>query len=494
MRRKKVERSGFAACLQPYVFLLAGLLSTAGPGSAARLTTRPIKWVDPDNRPVPKPKAVKEYQIWDVMDHMLFYPVGKLLDLGWTTRRLGNHLNLGSGKQADNINALDEVPNSSWYTSRHALRRMTPEELMRGPGYAHPDTSSSWEVIAGKSAGRTVGFTIRDAAGDIFLLKLESRGNEEMASSAEVIATKILHAAGYNVPQNSVVYFHPDNLNIGSGAEAPGPGGSRPPMTEADLRVLLEGTTRGPDGRIRCLASKFLEGEPVGVFRFYGRRRDDPNDRVSHEHRRELRGLRVISSWMNDADRRTANTLDMYMSNGGGQGYLKHHIIDMGSTFGSNNWMPHLPKWGNEYLWGPKKVGLSFFALGLYRPKWQVGLDPFRWVPYLLGERRSTMPPTRPPYPPEFKKQMVELVRAGRTPGELAKEFEPSDQTIRNWVVQADRDEGLREDGLTSDEREELRRLRREIKQLRIEREILSKAAAWFAQETNTIPRKPSSS
>ncbi len=122
------------------------------------------------------------------------------------------------------------------------------------------------------------------------------------------------------------------------------------------------------------------------------------------------------------------------------------------------------------------------------------GLDPFRWVPYLLGERRSTMPPTRPPYPPEFKKQMVELVRAGRTPGELAKEFEPSDQTIRNWVVQADRDEGLREDGLTSDEREELRRLRREIKQLRIEREILSKAAAWFAQETNTIPRKPSSS
>ncbi len=104
------------------------------------------------------------------------------------------------------------------------------------------------------------------------------------------------------------------------------------------------------------------------------------------------------------------------------------------------------------------------------------------------------MPPTRPPYPPEFKKQMVELVRAGRTPGELAKEFEPSDQTIRNWVVQADRDEGLREDGLTSDEREELRRLRREIKQLRIEREILSKAAAWFAQETNTVPRKPSSS
>ena len=104
------------------------------------------------------------------------------------------------------------------------------------------------------------------------------------------------------------------------------------------------------------------------------------------------------------------------------------------------------------------------------------------------------MPPTHPAYPPEFKQQMVELVRAGRSPSELAKEFEPSGQTIRNWVVQADRDEGIREHGLTSDEREELRRLRRENKQLRTEREILSKAAAWFARETDTIPRKSSSS
>ena len=76
------------------------------------------------------------------------------------------------------------------------------------------------------------------------------------------------------------------------------------------------------------------------------------------------------------------------------------------------------------------------------------------------------MPPTHQPYPPEFKRQMVELVRAGRSPGELAKEFEPSDQTIRNWVAQADRDEGQRQDGLTTPGREELRHLRQENKQL----------------------------
>jgi transposase len=102
------------------------------------------------------------------------------------------------------------------------------------------------------------------------------------------------------------------------------------------------------------------------------------------------------------------------------------------------------------------------------------------------------MPKTRVPYPPEFRQQMIELVRAGRSPEALAGEFEPSAQTIRNWVTQADRDEGRRSDGLTTDEREELRRLRRENRRLREEREILAKATAWFARETGS--RKSSSS
>ena len=96
------------------------------------------------------------------------------------------------------------------------------------------------------------------------------------------------------------------------------------------------------------------------------------------------------------------------------------------------------------------------------------------------------MPRSRLPYPPEFRARMIELVRAGRNPEELAREFEPSAQTIRNWVNQADRDEGRRDDVLTSAEREELRRLRRENRRLREEREILAKATAWFARETDS--------
>jgi transposase len=104
------------------------------------------------------------------------------------------------------------------------------------------------------------------------------------------------------------------------------------------------------------------------------------------------------------------------------------------------------------------------------------------------------MSKTRPPYTPEFRRQIIELVRAGRSPDELAKEFESTAQSIRNWVAQAERDAGRRDDGLSSAEREELSRLRRENRQLRLERDILSKAAAWFARETNTIPSKDSGS
>ncbi len=92
-------------------------------------------------------------------------------------------------------------------------------------------------------------------------------------------------------------------------------------------------------------------------------------------------------------------------------------------------------------------------------------------------------------YPPEFKRRMVELVRAGRTPESLSREFEPSAGAIRKWAEQADLDEGVRTDGLTTRERQELRELRREVKQLKLEREILGKAAAWFARESITLPK-----
>jgi transposase len=111
-----------------------------------------------------------------------------------------------------------------------------------------------------------------------------------------------------------------------------------------------------------------------------------------------------------------------------------------------------------------------------------------------FGEREVYDAQTHKAYPQEFKQRLVDQVRAGRTPEELAEKFEPTAQSIRNWVAQADRDTGQRADGLTTEERAELRRLRREVKTLREERDILEKAAAWFAREAGSIPPRDSSS
>jgi len=117
-----------------------------------------------------------------------------------------------------------------------------------------------------------------------------------------------------------------------------------------------------------------------------------------------------------------------------------------------------------------------------------------RFRGHLKIEEDATMPRSYKRYPKEFRRKLVELVREGRKPEELSRQFEPTAQSIRNWVGQADRDEGRREDGLASVEREELQRLRRENERLREEREILKKAAAWFAQESKAAPNGSSNS
>ena len=98
------------------------------------------------------------------------------------------------------------------------------------------------------------------------------------------------------------------------------------------------------------------------------------------------------------------------------------------------------------------------------------------------------MPRTHPPYPPEFRRRIVELAASGRSAWDLAREFEPNPQTIVSWIRQANIDAGAVE-GVTTDDKAELRRLRREVEVLREEKEILAKAAAWFAEETGRTPR-----
>lgn len=361
----KIKKILIPATLLLVAFLL---LNCSGP----KYSLAPIKTSDPDRMDIPKPDQKEENQYWDLADYTFFYQVEKVLDLGWSAKKIGKGLNVASGKPADNLNVLDEVPNSSWYTNRHYHNPMSIEELKRGPNVTDgPDYKTPWMITSGKFEGGTPGFTIKDGQGDYYIIKFDAPTFQEMGSSAEVISTKILYACGYFVPQNTIEYFDPTTLKIGETAKVEENGQKRQ-MTQGDLVAMLETTPRRADGKIRALASKYVNGRPVGVWNYRGTRNDDPNDRVNHEHRRELRGLRSISSWLSDADRRAANTLAVYTTDPeSGNKYIQHYLLDMGSTLGSNNIIPHAPKYGNEYLIDPRTIGLQFITLGAWVKPWE---------------------------------------------------------------------------------------------------------------------------
>ena len=355
--------------------VLAGLLvllTTGGCGSTKPYTLGPIQTSDPDTRPTDRPEETVESMYWDRVDMSVFHQLEKPLNLNWTGRKVGRALGLADADPADNVNVLDEPPTSSWYKRRHFYDEMTPRELAIGPNErdttgvaAGPSQDAPWIVTSGKFQGAARGFKIKDGRGDRYLIKLDGPEWPELTTSAEVISTKIFYGAGYHVPQNTITRFSLDQLRIADDAMVNGESGRRP-MTREDLQALLEPYDRGPDGTIRGLASKFVEGAPLGPIFFEGTRDGDPNDRVRHEQRRELRGLRVLSSWLNDADRRHANTLAVYTD----ERYVKHYLLDMGSTLGANASIPHRPIYGQAYIIDQRKILTAIPALGAYRFPW----------------------------------------------------------------------------------------------------------------------------
>ena len=213
-----------------------------------------------------------------------------------------------------------------------------------------------------------------------------------MATGTEVVVTKLMWALGYHVPEVHLSSVRPEQLTIGEDATITPPSGSRRKFKESDIRALLRKAHRDPDGSYRVIASRALEGQPVGGFRFYGVRSDDPNDIVPHEHRRELRGYGTFAAWVNHVDSKAINTLDTLVDEGGKK-VIRHHLLDFGSTIGSAGVYPREAFEGWEYLIEGKKTLAGIPSFGLFIKNWRtlplyrarsVGafpLDHSRWDP-----------------------------------------------------------------------------------------------------------------
>lgn len=287
---------------------------------------------------------------------------------------LATNLVLGSKDpelvRAKNVNSVDEVPDSSWYTNRIGRLPLTPEEVGRGPDRTTGPARGRWTITSSKSDGVTPGFTVKDETGQRWFLKFDPRGYRGMSTGTEVAVTKLMWALGYNVPENHIARFRREQLVIGESAKFTPAGGEARRMRAGDVDRLLERANREPDGSYRVVASRALDGTPVGRIRFYGTRPDDPNDIVPHEHRRELRGYGVFAAWLNHVDAKAINSLDTLVTENG-RSYVRHNLIDFGSSLGSGGIGPADPWAGTQYLVEPKLTGRQMIAFGFARPRLQ---------------------------------------------------------------------------------------------------------------------------
>jgi len=378
--------------LKTHLALIIGaILLLSSCASSKPYTTGAVKTFDHDTSAIEQPGEEPSYQYWDRIDNTIFHQVKKPLDLNRVFRFAGETLGISGPKQADNINRLDEVPESSWYTYRHYYNLMTTAELARGPNTVQPDTSGEWTIFSAKLEGMNPGFFAEDSGGNRFLIKFDGPNYPELTTSAEVISTKIFYAAGYYVPESTITYFNPEKVKISDGVMVEENGEERQ-MTRQDYRGIISNATRNEQGHVRALASKFVDGMPLGPWNFQGTRNDDPNDRVDHEHRREIRGMRIISSWLNDTDRRDANTMSVYID----QGYIRHLVQDFGNTLGANGSSIHYPIYGQAYLIDPRYMMISGLSLGLKVHPWEeIDADDFIPHPSVGYFRSETFRPGR---------------------------------------------------------------------------------------------------
>jgi len=338
---------------------------------------------DPISRE-PETQDASAVQPWDI---------GLMFDLAYNLAVASRHE--PSNTRARNVNTIDEVPDSSWFTNRIGARTVTAAEIARGPNEGSAPNPERWVVIREKSSGVNPGFTATDANGQTWFVSFDPPSNPEGASSGAVVATKLFWALGYNQVETFLTTVDPAKVTIDPKATRRRPNGKRTPFNRGDLDEVFEQVAKSPDGTYRVVAGRLLPGKVLGGFFYSGTRPDDPNDIVPHEHRRELRALRVFGAWANLTDLKAGNTLDTLVTENG-RSIVKHVLQDVGSTFGMANGAHDWNiGWEHFYEGGASRKRMATFGFALspwqtvdYEDYPSIGrfegdrFDPREWKPH----------------------------------------------------------------------------------------------------------------
>jgi hypothetical protein len=337
---------------------------------------RPVS-VDCEPRPTDKepdhvscaPEPYVSPLAWDAADNTIFRP-------------LARSFAVDPVEPAWNVNAFDEVPDSAWFTNRLGKHKPSREALLAGA--CGPDDvldaeqapPGSWVIDQGKPNGATPGFRIRVADKFKFLLKTDTRDQPERPTAASAIGAALYHAVGFNTSCEQIVYFDPAVLTLKPGLVATDNSGFSRAFDQDQLEwVLRQAAWRGD--RVRMQASAWLPGYLLGPFRYEGTRKDDPNDVIPHQERRDLRGARVLAAWINHFDAREQNTMDSWISedpaiSDASPGHVRHYYLDTSDSFGSEwDWDEISRRLGHSYLLDFGYVISDLITLGLIERPWE---------------------------------------------------------------------------------------------------------------------------
>ena len=355
------------------------LAAQAGCASSPRFRDAPPVWHVDDERNIAEPSE-------RIYDPKQYFANIFVID------RVDRLLQLRDQELAHDINSIEEVPNSTWFTNRIGVRPVSAQEAARSADTGGPPRGQL-SVIGAKVGGGNPGFLIQDGTGRKFLIKFDTEQNPELQTSVGVIVNRIFWTVGYNVPSDHVFDFRKEEVRIKPGATFTNAQLEKVPFQRSTLDDVLFSVARRDDGSYRAFASQLLDGKPRGGFSPHGTRDDDENDRIRHEHRRSLRGMRVLAAWVNHSDMKEDNTLDMYVTQGDRR-FLKHYFLDFGESMDGHGAEKNRREDGFENFIDWEMQTRAMFSFGLWKRPWEdvqvtewpsIGaftsrpFDPFAW-------------------------------------------------------------------------------------------------------------------
>jgi hypothetical protein len=305
--------------------------------------------------------------IWDGADNLVFRPFAEL----WAFE---------ATHEAANVNSFDEVADSAWFTNRLGVHPMDREELLRSACTPKQllDTENvpdgSWVIDKGKQNGSSPGFRIKIAGKGKYLIKADDP-TPERPSAAAIIGADAYHAAGFNFSCEQIVYVKRSAFTLTPGLTTIDNTERVRPFDEKALDKLLAKVPRRGE-YLRFQASAWLEGSLIGPFRYEKTRKDDPNDIIPHEDRRELRGARLLAAWLDHFDAREQNSMDSWFADQKDQpdsspGKVIHYYLDTSDCLGSEwDWETISRRLGHSYVFDWGDVATDFVTLGIPVRPW----------------------------------------------------------------------------------------------------------------------------